>query len=647
MADIEGVNIPTRTTYDPSGLEKAQKDLGKTGEAAKDAGTAATAASAGWEKLTGAIAGLVTAGAAIEFLRSAWEGAYEDEKAARGLATAAQAYGHDVGLARQRAKEFTEALSAQAGIADSTLMGALSRAYLATGNLEQSELRVKLAADISTKSHKSFEEAMTLVARTAEGAGERLLKLEGIHAKGTTVAERAQDALDQLAKRYGSVSKAADDNALAIDRSRAKWDNFKDSVGAQLLPVTLKAKEAMMYLYDAIILLTSKGLNELLGFGKALGAWASALPTLVTKGFGAAWAQLKAETDRIREETAATNRQLDEDTGERILKRNANEFAALTALNGKKLKAGKDLANEEMATAKEFHDYTMEDLRARVAAEESSLKKLGLEYELYAKERQQAAKAVVADGRDVQNQLSKVLDIELQKRLQAEKKYRADVEKILQGMTDDVNKEVDARLAYERKAFDAEERMRRHAAETAHQYTKQKLSDQDAFAKDTVGALATVFGFEKEVHAAEGLMGASLTFIRTLSVIGATPWGIAAAAAGLALALAQVAKIVATDIKTGTGGFDVAANDQASYLGGRKWAQDQVKHFSSGASAVMAGYHGGMTSNSSADNRRTYNVHLHGVGLFNPSNRAMVSELMRTMQSIDRNVEQRVVTGRG
>ena len=288
---LESLQLKLQSIFDPKGFTDAKDAVKGTAEHVGGLTQKLDGAASSLSGLGAAIGALLGGAAIASFLTEAAQGAYEDEKAIRGLTTAAKVYGANLSEVTASAKEFTEALSAQVGVADSDLMGALSRAYMATGDLEQAQLRVKLAAEISTKSNKTFEEAMNLVARTAEGAGEKLLKLEGIHTKGTTAAEKAQDGLDKLSKLYGSTTTAIEDNALALDRSRAKWQNFKDSVGADVLPIIIRETNAWQKLPAGGMKLGD--LNALPRSGEPIPNW-----TPQDKG----WANVAAGVERVAQD---------------------------------------------------------------------------------------------------------------------------------------------------------------------------------------------------------------------------------------------------------------------------------------------------------------------------------------------------------
>jgi hypothetical protein len=646
MAEIEGINVPAKVIYDPSGLQQAKDDLAKTGEAAKDAGAKATEGASGFGALTGALTGLLTAGAVIEFMRDAWAEAYENEKAFRLVASAAQTFGHDLTIVRGQTEEFALELMKLTGISNNELVAALGKSYQASGDLEQAMKRTQIASVIAANGYADMASAERIVDEVARGHTMRLERMLHVTVQGNDENEKAVNGLKLLEERFGSLSNIVEDNAREVDRSAEKWRVFKEGIGEGLLNAFVKVKEGIVVLGHALSD-TFSGLGTWVSSGaKLVSAYAGYIKDVAaedanaTKNFQDRIAAIGKDFDTkmAASETAAEDRKRAEKW---------KTFELENNLANQRLKVNTRLKTAEMAAEKQVHDYSLQLLQSEVGATDSALDKLRAEYAVYAKEREQRDLEIWKDGVNVVENLTKSHQIELNKRLAAEKKYKVEVDKILKGITDDFNAEVKKRIDATAKEESAEERIRKSAFDIAKHRRELNLQMEYEIANQGLALAGEMFGKNKAVSVAQATISTYEGAAKALAQGGI--YGSILAAIVIALGLVQVAKIVSTEPETGGGkGFDNPANDQAAYWGGRKWARDEIAKFSSGASAGMAGYAAGMGGGSShTDNRRTYNVHLHGVGLFDPSNQSQMRRLWRGFQSMDRNIEQRVVSGRG
>jgi hypothetical protein len=124
-------------------------------------------------------------------------------------------------------------------------------------------------------------------------------------------------------------------------------------------------------------------------------------------------------------------------------------------------------------------------------------------------------------------------------------------------------------------------------------------------------------------------------------------YGPVLAAIVIASGLAQVAKISSTNPdRTAGSGFDDPRNDAAAYLGGRRWAADMIGEWTKGVSSGWASGMGSQTNNTTNDNRRTFNVHMHGAGLIDPNNVQMAKQFKRTLDLIDVQIDGQRATAR-
>jgi hypothetical protein len=646
MAEIEGINVPAKVVYDPSGLQQAKEDLSKTGDAAKDAGAKAKEGASGFEELTNKLKDLVGAAAVIGFLRESWAEIYENEKALRGVSAAAARYGLDQVALRKKVDETAKSMALFAGVADNEVTRTLSKQLMVTGSLEQATARASAATLLAKEMGWEYARAEQMVEMAAIGRTRSLSLQLGIVAHGTTQDEKAADAIKQLNEMLVKGAVAVKDHALAYDIATQRTKIFQQQLGEQMAPSIVWLKGAFMDATEWIVTLFEKIGAHAVKMASDVAATGHLIKNLFKPGVDAS-KEFAAELTNNERDLVYTIESIDEKSAADRKKRSAGVTLEEMVNNAKKLAANKNLNAEEKKEQKETHDYTIQQLQSRVGAELDAYKRLQLQLQVINAQRIADEKKVLEEGVDVERKLAQVREIAANNALRAQHKFDEEFSKEI--------KKLDlGRVELEKQTADKILHIKKALSEDARELLKKeikaaraKAEAEEAVARGAIAFGNAAFGQNKEMAIAGATIDTYFAAARALKD-WPYPYSVIVAALAIATGLAQVAQIVSTSPSSGGGGFDNPANDQAAYWGGRKWARDEVAKFSSGASAGMAGYAAGMGGGSShTDNRRTYNVHLHGVGLFDPSNQSQMRRLWRGFQSMDRNIEQRVVSGRG
>lgn len=194
--------------------------FGKIAAAAFAAAAAAAAAYAG--KL------------AIEGVKAA----IEDEAAQKRLALALQ---NVTGATEAQIAAVEEQISKTAlatGVADDKLRPALQRLATATGSVSESQKLLTLALDISAATGKDVETVSNALGKAYEGNTASLARL-GIGLSAAEIKTMGlQGAVTQLGQTFGGAA-ATQANTFEgqIARLRVGFDEAKEAIGAQLLPV--------------------------------------------------------------------------------------------------------------------------------------------------------------------------------------------------------------------------------------------------------------------------------------------------------------------------------------------------------------------------------------------------------------------------
>jgi len=194
--------------------------FGKIAAAAFAAAAAAAAAYAG--KL------------AIEGVKAA----IEDEAAQKRLALALE---NVTGATEAQIAAVEEQISKTAlatGVADDKLRPALQRLATATGSVSESQKLLSLALDISAATGKDVETVSNALGKAYEGNTASLARL-GIGLSAAEIKTMGlQGAVTQLGQTFGGAA-ATQANTFEgqIARLRVGFDEAKEAIGAQLLPV--------------------------------------------------------------------------------------------------------------------------------------------------------------------------------------------------------------------------------------------------------------------------------------------------------------------------------------------------------------------------------------------------------------------------
>lgn len=597
MADEKiGLAAELSSKADTSGADQMADALDKTAKKGHEAGEAAQKVKLDYAQLGETLRNFVETAGVIEFLNESVKAFYEDEKAIRAVNAAALAWGDDTAAAKKKTEEFTRALSLLSGVADNELTLAVGKAYAATGDLSEGMRRAKLATDIvSGGGANDFATAMKMVEQATNGAGKEIKNLVPEVAQAKDKAEFAAIAIKGLEDRYKGLTESTHDQAKASDIARAKWELFQKEIGSKLLPAINWVREALSDFVTWIEKTSQK-----------LGVW------LVTaaEGFGNIGKALNMVlhghiTDADKFLTSAT-------------------------------KSLHERRNEQLAEIdKEFLDKRKKN--------EADLLKIV----------QAGADGHVTVNKDLKEKTKKILDetqhYDLKSYYDTLEKHQKAYEKHVAWMKKEGKHLIDETIRERKRAEDAEEEAMRKSREMAHKLlaekrklAKEELAMQVGVAQAGVALAGEVFGANKAVSVAQAVVSTYQAAAGQLGMIPVGPWNIALAAIMIATGLAQVAKIVSTEPEssggpsTSGGGFDDPANDQAAYMGGRRWAGDMISKFTSGVSqgwAAGMGVGGGSSTSITNNNQRSTTLN---VSMQDPTSVEHGKKLLRTLKMIDR-----------
>lgn len=590
-----------KSKWDGDAMKAAEADFRKTQRAVVETKESMNVMGEAASALKAQFIGLLAFAEVVAQFKEGFEQVAALEQAMNQLERATARNGDNFDEVKKKITDFGTALMEAAGVDDDAAIRAMVKLYNATGDVENAMNLVRLAADVAASGIGiEFEQAISIVTKAAQGQTRALVELNLKVDEGTGKTISAAEALERIEKAYGGAASSAKGMAVEVSKLSEEWENFRNSAvensGPALVFLMKSLRTAGSEIYDAFAIVfdvIGRILKSLVFLGAAIGQ------TLVGNFQGAKdWAkagveQIQYMTQASIEISAEGAKRVKAIWAEGTAKLGSGPAAPLGtpgagtgdgagagAGGGKGGKAGKTILGEMYGpTTKEKADYERE-LKESLKQAQKAHDEL-------------AAQQKRADGKEL----------------------------------DEAGK-----LAYGLVKIEKEraEKERKIAEELAEQ--KKAAAQATAFA--AIGFARSAFGESKALSIAEASISTWQGAARALKDWPA-PYSYIIAAMTIASGLAQVAKITSTDATKGSG-FDDPSNDAAARIGGRRWAADMIGEFTAGASAGWAqGMRAGSTSTTTNDNRRTFNVHMHGTGFIDPTNVNSMKQFHRALQIID------------
>jgi len=607
MADSDlDFQLWLKSRWDGDAMKAAQADFKKTEKAAKDTDESmskmGSGAAAGLKAALGELLAIATI---LNELKEGFTEVTAQEQAFNRLADAASRFGGNAGELNTQFEKLAKTIQEKSGLDDDALYLAMVKVYQATGDMNEAMGQAALAADVARGRNISLEESLTLVNNVASGQTRELLKLQlGFVATG----DRAKDSaagLEILRQKFGGSAAAAKGTTVELDKLKEEWGNVRNdfiSGSSEMLGGVLKFVNLGLQPFFISLQLAGNSIKTIIAtvreFGGVIGSiiagdWKGAKEGLaktkdtLVDGFENAFEIIKARAEKMWATINGT-------AGGAIEAPKAKGTG--TGGGGGAGGSADDKHNPMLGPSlKEFEDYKEKvfEFEQKLIKERAAM---------WAKANAARKKLEDASADEDKKRMREIDDE--RERLMDEQTRR---------ILDDV-------------------RLKKQMAE----YEKQMTLDTMSMVS---GALSSMFGESKEVAIAEAIINTYVGASKALAQTGI--WGVIQAAIIIAAGMAQVAKIQSTEPSTKGSGFDDPGNDAAARIGGRRWAADMIGEFTRGVSAGwrdgMGG--GGSSTSNTYDNRRTYNVHMHGAGLMDPTNVQMMKQFKRTLDVIDTQIE--------
>ena len=600
MADNrEDFEVWLKSRYDGDAMKAAQADFKRTQDAAKKTDESFKDMGYSADALKQQLTGLLAFSTVVAQFREGFEQVAALEQAMNQLERAAKRNGDSFDVVKGQIIGMADALKKAAGVDDDAAIKKMVSLYNATGDVANAMNLVALAADVAVGSGLEFEQASDLVTKAATGEVGELKRLGITIDENGTKTEKATRGLDALQKNFGGAANGAKGLKVKLDGLNESYEDMRNTLVEKLTPaleIAMNLIESFFVALDGAWRLFSDAVVGTLGFFGKFGSYMKALLSGDLAGMKAAVSGMGAEVNGAYDSMVA---------GAEATKKKIADI--WTVPEGGGIKAGKPTAivtpGGGSALAEQINEWQQEMNRW--------------------------------------HQIQGALNLEFLKKKLADEKKHEDAKLALRKHGAKETERIEKQLDAEReRLMDAQTQRIRDQVRLEKQAAQAKTEMAFRYADAAIGAATAVFGQSKEIAYAEAIINTA----RAITAASPNVWLMAFAAA---TGVAQLAKISSTEPGGGADatrgqGFDNPNSDAAARLGGRRWAADMIGEFTGGvregwAAGMMGSARGGNTTN--YDQRRTYNVHLHGAGLIDPSNQQMLLQLKRNLDMVGSRVD--------
>ena len=591
-----------KSKFDGDALRAAQAEFRKTQKSAEDAGEGMKGIGGAAAGLKAALGELVAIAAILGELKEGFAEVTAQEQAFNRLSDAAARFGASAGQLDEKFKSLATTIQQKSGLDDDSLYLHMVKVYQATGDMNEAMGQAALAADVARGANVSLEQALGMVNAAALGNTRPLREL-GISVETTgDKSKDAEKALEALRQRFGGAAEGAKGTTVALGKLKEEWGNVRNSFiegGGELLGILLKIVNVGLQPLFVSLELAGNSIKTIVAGFRGLG-------DVVSKAMSGDFAGAKdAAKKTLGDIKDGFGKSFDI-----IVERARKMWATITGESTGSIAAPKAKGSAEGGGRGGPGGEKGDGYDPVVEAENFRLEQIR-------KLREKLEDDAIKSEAEFQKNITKLRAYGVRETARMEREMDAERERLKDAQTKRIVEEV---------------RLRKAAEEAKKQAAM-------AAAGAIIGAAGAIFGQSKAIASADAAISTWAGAARALKDWPA-PYSYVIAAATIAAGLARVAQINSTQPTTQGAGFDDPRNDRAAYLGGRRWAADMIGEFTSGVSAGWAdGMRGGVTNNTTNDNRRTVNVHMHGTAFMDPSSVQQAKQFKRTLDVVERTVD--------
>jgi hypothetical protein len=197
-------------------------------------------------QLMNQLAGFATVAGIAAFFKSTADAALTEEEALRRLQFAVEATGGSFGKEKDRITAFAQEQQALTRFSDTETYDALGRLTRITGDAGQAMLGTKLAFGLASASGKDLNHILELLGPILNGDSTRMRALKTEFGAFIGDASTSQEVIDALSSKFMGAAEKESGFAMQLSSLRNRLDDFKEIVGAGVLPVFKVFLEAIL-----------------------------------------------------------------------------------------------------------------------------------------------------------------------------------------------------------------------------------------------------------------------------------------------------------------------------------------------------------------------------------------------------------------
>ena len=635
MAEQKEIRYLIELLAKNKGALEAAAALNKMSESGKKAQTQMGSLGRAGDDLSAKLAGALSVGAITAFAVSSIKSFAQVERQFNAVGLAITTMGGDAATELPKIRAFLQALQdAGDGLLSETIP-AYQRFIGITRDSQASLALVELASRIAETGTKDLGSAADALVNILAGRVAPSLRDLNINVNAAADGSMtAVEGIEALAKAFPAATANMKDTADALDKMAAGWENVKMGAAKAIIgtiDLLGQGKEALAT-YAALILTVADPRNWVSGADQFKAVfrrrYAEAIAEIAGPEAKAAMADAGGEAGRIFEERLAKAKEVaalqdadrlakEAEEKTKTAKEAADKRAALEYQAEVDLMQAKLALTEEWSLARKAIE--LKALRVQYERQVELFRAAGAETEALDKAYTLARQAIDQEYADhaidvmLETQRQNTAAIEANLEIEAEATRRKldmiDEEAEAEAALLDLKLQGTALTLADREEFekrlnvlDTQRRIRaaksakaivaiqkagsEREAQIVKASAQQKLAYAADFARQAVGLANAVFGESKAAATAEAIVNTYLAASQAwVAYGGPSPAAYVAVALAIATGLAQVAKIRST--KKESSGFDDPMNDRAGYFGGRKWADDLIRHTGAGFNARL------------------------------------------------------------
>jgi hypothetical protein len=344
----------------------------KVNETAKSMTAVQTAAG----QLLNQLLSFATVAGITAFFKSTADAALAEENALRKLQFAVEATGGSFAREKEKITAFAQEQQLLTRFSDTETYEALGRLTRVTGDAGQAIQATKLAFGMASASGKDLNQVLEMLSPILSGDASRMRALKNEFGAFIGDADTAQEVVDSLSRKFLGAAERESGFSRQLAASRNTLDDFKETVGAGVLPV-----------FNLFLVGLTKGAQFFEVLGVVMANWGAKAMTIIEqtgRGWGAIFKGQFERLPDIVQEANTKIQAIEEASVEQaaeVHKRYSDERNNLTVqqvelktrTTQKEIEESQKEASEKLRLAQDAHDKLIALDAERLEAEGLSL----------------------------------------------------------------------------------------------------------------------------------------------------------------------------------------------------------------------------------------------------------------------------------